>query len=71
MKQVGQWAQAFLGDYVFGFRFRVSIGGRVRVSFFLGGSFRVRVRAGLRVRFWLEPGTRLDSNSLPKATGIP
>ena len=34
------------------------IGGRVRVSFF--GSFRVRVRGGVRVRFWLGPGTQLD-----------
>ena len=39
-------------------RFKVSIGGRVRVSFF--GSFRVRVRGGVMVRFWLGPGTRLD-----------
>ena len=39
-------------------RFKVSIGGRVRVSFF--GSFRVRVRGGVRGRFWLGPGTRLD-----------
>ena len=41
-------------------RFKVSIGGRVRVSFF--GSFRVRVRGG--VRFWLGPGTRLDPSIL-------
>ena len=25
-------------------------------------SFRVRVRGGVRVRFWLGPGTRLDPN---------
>ena len=31
---------------------------RARVSFF--SSFRVRVRGGVRVRFWLGPGTRLD-----------
>ena len=37
-------------------RLKVSIGVRVRVSFF--GPFRVRVRGG--VRFWLGPGTRLD-----------
>ena len=24
------------------------------------GSFRVRVRGGVRVRFWLGPGTQLD-----------
>ena len=39
----------------FRIRVRVSIGGRVRVSFL--GSFRVRVRGG--VMFWLGPGTRL------------
>ena len=43
-------------------RFKVSIGGRVRVSFF--GSFRVRVRGGVRVRFWLGPGTQLDPQVL-------
>ena len=51
----------------FGFRFRfrfrmrvrVSIGGRV--SFF--SSFRVRVRGGVRVRFWFGPGTQLDTQN--------
>ena len=39
-------------------RLKVSIGVRVRVSFF--GPFRVRVRVRGGVRFWLGPGTRLD-----------
>ena len=37
-------------------RFKVSIGGRVRVSFFGSFRVRVRVRGGVRVRFWLGPG---------------
>ena len=43
-------------------RFKVSIGGRVRVSFF--GSFRVRGGVRVRVRFWLGPGTQLDPKNL-------
>ena len=43
-----------------------SIGGRVRVSFL--GSFRVRVRVG--VRFWLRPGTRLDTRLFRDYTGF-
>ena len=41
-----------------------SIGGRVRVSFL--GSFRVRVG----VRFWLRPGTRLDTRLFRDYTGF-
>ena len=60
---VRQRAQAFGGYHIFRFRIRVSIGGRVRVS--IEGRVRVsffssfRVRSG--VRFWLGPGTWLDS----------
>ena len=42
---------SFLGG---SFRVRISIGGRG--SFFI--SFRIR--GGVRVRFWLGPGTRLE-----------
>ena len=52
----------------FRIRVRVSIGGRVRVSFF--GSFRVRVRVSVRGRirvwFWLGSGSRLDPKTAAK-----
>ena len=54
--QFGQQDHAFLRHCVFRFRFRLSIGGRVRVSFF--GSVRVR----------FGPGTHLDLKTLLKGT---
>ena len=48
--QFGQQDHAFLRHCVFRFRFRFSIGGRVRVSFF----------GSVRVRFGFGPGTHLD-----------
>ena len=68
MKQVRQWAQAFFGGYVFGFRFRVrvSIGGRVRVSV-----FGVHLGLGLGLGFGLGSVPDLIPTHYPRPLEYP